>query len=350
MGRIYTRAEITSIEEHQVSRGKNLKITETWVMLKILDGHLEGKTKKAIFGGKSDMPVEMQYRVGQKVFIGIAEEGFEGSAEYISIYDTDNTIYIIILLFLMAAAIIGIGRIKGLFSLIALGISILLFFRVLIPATLKGYSPLPIAVLLSIISILITLPLIAGLKKKTLAAILGASAGIVLSSLLAMFFGSIMHLSGLVTNDMLTVFYAADVNIDLRGLALSGMIIAALGAVMDICISISSSAAEIFHANPEISEKKAFTSVLTIGTDILGSMVNTLILAYVGSSMSLILLIAMKLKPGMPFWLVLNYNPVLGEIIKSVIGSLGMFLSIPITAWIAVKLHHRTVISRQKEF
>lgn len=338
IGRIYTRAEITAIEEHKVTRGKNMTIKETWIILKVLDGELKGTIKKAVFGGENDMPVEMQYYVGQKVFIGIASEGYEGSSEYISIYDTDNTLYITILFILMVSAVVAIGRLKGLFSLLALGVSILLFFMVLIPATLRGYSPLPIAVSLSIISILVTLPLIAGLKKKTLAAILGASGGVILASLLAMIFGSLMHLSGLVTNDMLTVFYAADVNIDLRGLALSGMVIAALGAVMDICISISSSAAEIYNANPTLSEKEAFSSVLTIGTDILGSMVNTLVLAYVGSSMSLILLIAMKLKPGMPFTLVLNYNPVLGEIIKSVIGSLGMFLSIPLTAWIAVKL------------
>jgi len=348
LDRIYTRAEITAIEEHTVDRGSGLKLKETWIMLKILDGELKGSVKKAVFGGENDMPRDMQYRIGQKVFIGIARAGYESSTEYISLYDIDNTLYIIILVLLMVLAIVGIGRIKGFTSLIALCISILLFFMVLIPATLKGYPPLPIAVGLSILSILITLPLIAGLRLKTLAAILGASGGIILASFLALLFGSLMHLSGLVTNDMLTVFYASDVSIDLRGLALSGMIIAALGAVMDICISISSSAAEIYRANPNIPEKKAFSSVLTIGTDILGSMVNTLILAYVGSSMSLILLIAMKLKPEMPFTLILNYNPVLGEIIKSVIGSLGMFLSIPLTAWIAVKLYSRSTHMRNK--
>ena len=77
---------------------------------------------------------------------------------------------------------------------------------------------------------------------------------------------------------------------------------------------------------------------MNIGTDILGSMVNTLILAYVGSSLSLILWIAMRLQPGMPFWMVLNYNPVLSEIVKSAVGSIGMFISIPLTAFISVRL------------
>ena len=175
------------------------------------------------------------------------------------------------------------------------------------------------------------------LKTGTAAFIIIPDVSSVLSSLLAVASGWVMHLSGVITNDMLTIFYASDVNIDLRGLVLSGMIIAALGAIMDICISISSSTNEIYNANPEISSGEAFKSVMNIGTDILGSMVNTLVLAYVGSSLSLVLWITMRLEPGMPFWMVLNYNPVLSEIVKSIIGSIGMFISIPVTALISVK-------------
>jgi len=185
---------------------------------------------------------------------------------------------------------------------------------------------------------MITLPIIAGLRLKTLAAIIGASTGIIISSLLAVFFGWLMHLSGIVTNDMLTVFYAADIEIDLQSIVLSGMIIAALGAIMDVCISVSSSTSEIFNANPDIASKDAFKSVMNIGTDILGSMVNTLVLAYAGSSLSLILFIALRLDPGMPFWMIFNYNPVLSELVKSAVGSIGMFLCVPITALISVRL------------
>jgi len=341
--RVYARAEIIKIEKNDIDRGQGIKLMETWVHLKVLDGEYEGETKKAIFGGESDLPGEMTYKVGNRVFIGISKSEDLETTEYISIYDIDNSGSIIFMGILMVLAIVAVGRWKGLASLAALIVTIMLLFLVLIPLTLKGYPPLPIAVIISIISIFITLPIIAGLKLKTLAAVLGASGGIILSSFLAIGFGWLMHLSGIITNDMLTVFYASDVTIDLRGLALSGMIIAALGAIMDVCISISSSAAEIFHINPHISEKAAFKSVLNIGTDILGSMVNTLILAYVGSSLSMILLIAMKLKPGIPFWMVLNYNPVLSEIVKSVIGSIGMFICIPMTAMISVKLYRKSL-------
>lgn len=337
--RSYARAKITDIKKVQVKSESAEGLLETQVHLIVLDGQFKGQKKTAIFRGEDNLPKDMFYKKGDTVFIGISTVGYKDPEEYISLYDIDNSKSIIVLGILLAGAIISIGRIKGFLSLIALIVTIFLLFTVLIPLTLKGYAPLPIAILISIISIVITLPIIAGLKRKTAAAILGATSGIVLASVMALIFGFVMHLSGIVTNDMLTVFYASDIKIDLRGLALSGMIIAALGAIMDVSISISSSTAEIYQANPDLDRKEAFKSVLNIGTDILGSMVNTLILAYVGSSLSLILLISMRFEPEMPFWMILNYNPVLSEIVKSVVGSIGMFLSIPITALIAVKLY-----------
>ncbi len=339
--RIYTTAEITAIKIIELKRNQGIKLTETRIEMKVLEGEHRDEIKTAVFGGESDLPEDMRYKTGDRVFIGISKNHEEGSTGYISLYDIDNSPFIIILIGLMILFIIIIGKWKGVASLLALTLTIVLIFLILIPATLKGFPPLPITLGLAVISVIVTLPLIAGFRLKTLAAVLGATGGILLSGGLAILFGMIMHLSGIVTNDMLTIFYTSDVNIDLRGLVLSGMIIAALGAIMDICISIASSTAEIFNANPEISEKKAFTSVLNIGTDILGSMVNTLILAYVGSSMSMILYIAMRIKPEMPFWLILNYNPVLSEIVKSAIGSIGMFISIPLTAIISVKLYRK---------
>jgi len=339
--RIFTRAEITKIEKHRIAGDHNYPLYETKIHVTILDGVLKGQTKVATFRGEHDLPKDMFYKQGDVVFIGISKTGMESTPEYISLYDIDNTTMILILTVMLILSVIVIGKVKGFFSLMALLITILLLFFVLIPLTLKGYPPLPLAIVISIISTVITLPVIAGFKKKTFAAILGASAGIIIASILAYIVGNIMHLSGFVTNEMLTVFYVADVAIDIRGLALASIIIAALGAVMDVCISIASATAEIFNANPDLSPKDAFRSVLTVGTDILGSMVNTLVLAYVGSSLSLILLISMRIQPGMPVWMIFNYNPILSEIVKSIIGSIGMFICIPITAYISVHLYGR---------
>ncbi len=347
---VYAKAEITDIQLQEIANPQGIPLVESWIFLKILDGEFKGETKKAVFSGENELPEEMQYRKGDRVFIGISSLGIEGSTEYISIYDMDNTKSLIVLLALMVVIVIIVGKLKGLASLLALLVTIALLFLVFIPATLKGYPSLPIAILISIISIIITLPIIAGFKLKTLAAILGAICGIIFSSILAYTFGSIMHLAGIITNEMLTVYYASNIRIDMKGLVLSGMIIAALGAIMDVCISIASSTAEIFSANPEIDEKTAYKSVLNIGTDILGSMVNTLILAYVGSSLALILFISIRIQPEMSVGMILNYNLILGEIVKSAIGSIGLFVSIPITALISVKIYKKYYTFKKESF
>lgn len=340
--RIYTRAIITNIETIPIKSEKNVKLIERRVHLKIIDGDLKDQKKIAIFRGEDDAPKYVQYKPGNTVFIGVSKVGYtEDMEEYVSLYDIDNTKSIIFLGIFLLLIIVLVGKTKGFLSLIALLITILLLFFVFIPLTLKGYPPLLLAVIISIVSILITLPIISGFNLKTFSAISGASLGIIICSILALLFGWIMHLSGIITDSMLTVFYASNVTIDLRDLSLSSMIIAALGAIMDVAISIASSTAELYRINPDLSVTQAMKSVLNIGTDILGSMVNTLILAYVGSSLSLLILISLRFEPGMPYWMIFNYNPVLSELVKSAIGSIGMFLSIPITAFIATNLYKK---------
>ncbi len=291
------------------------------------------------------MPKDMFYRQGDRVFIGISRvEGLE-SEDQIAIYDIDNSRGIVALALLLAAAILVVGRLRGILSMLSLVATIIIIFYILIPMTLKGYSPLPMAVLTSLFAIAVSVPIILGFRKKTVAAILGASSGVIIATLLSLFTGWIIRLSGIVTGEMMTVYYSSSVDVDLRGLALSGIVIAALGAIMDVCISIASAAEEIFRVHPEISVKEAFKSVITVSSDMLGATVNTLMFAYVGSALPLVLLISMKFDAGTPIMMVFNYNPVLSELVKSAIGCIGMFLSMPVTAIISIELNKR----KQKE-
>lgn len=334
----YSRARIVTIKKNRPAGDVPREMSETIVTVKILDGTHKGEKMNSVFGGDSDLPSDLQYREGMTVFVGISPGSANGDRSPITIYDSDNTMVIIIMMVLFVIAIALVGRLKGMLSLLALAVTVLLLFLVLIPATLKGWPSLPISLAIAILSILITLPIIAGLKKKTAAAILGSMGGIIGAALLAVAAGHFIHLSGIVTDEMLTVFFVAENTIDVRGLALSGMIIAALGALMDVCMSIGSSASELYQARPDMDRAGAFRALMNIGTDILGSMVNTLILAYVGSSLSMVLFIALRLQPGMPFWMVLNHAPVLSEIVRSLVGSLGMFMAIPLTAFISVRI------------
>lgn len=337
--RKFARAEIIKIERLAIDENNPYDV-EVNVHLKILEGELKGQSHVVTFGGDDNMPKEMFYREGDIVFIGISVTGGAEGVDYIHIYDVDNSTGIVFFGVLLLVVILLVGRIRGIMSILAFIATIFLIFYLLIPMTLQGHSPLPVAAGICIIAIIVTIPIILGFRKKTIAAIAGASSGILIATFLALLAGWIMRLTGIVTNEMMSVFYASVTDIDLRGLALSSIIIAALGAIMDVCISIASAAEEIFRVHPEISFKEAFRSVITVSSDMLGATLNTLLFAYVGTSLPLVLLIALKMEPGIPFTMVLNYNPVLSELIKSAVGCIGMFLSMPATAVICIKLHN----------
>ncbi len=338
--RHYARAKVEKIERRKKS-GTHPPLVEIRVHLRILDGEKKGQTHISTFYGEDDMPAGMFYHEGNTVFIGISKMEGVDEVEYVSIYDVDNTRGILILALLLMAAIVFVGRLRGILSMVSLIATVVLVFYALIPLTLQGRSPLPMAVGIALLSIVVTIPILLGFRTKTIAAILGASTGVLLATILAIFSGWLMHLSGIVTNEMMTVFYASEIDVDLRGLALAGIVIAALGAIMDVCISIASATEEIFRVHPEISVSEAFKSVFNVSSDILGATVNTLLFAYVGSALPMVLLIAMRIDPDMPFWLVFNYNPVLSELVKSAVGCIGMFLSMPATAIICIELHKR---------
>lgn len=337
----YAKAKINTIETRRLTDETTGEVQiETIFSLEILSGDFKGETKQVVYAGQDSMPAYSRYKEGDKIFIGFNSIMMEDETDdYIALYDLDNTVGITIVMILLVITIVGIGKTKGLFSLLALMITVGLIFFVFVPLTVKGYPSLVLTVLISIISIFITIPVITGITRKTTAAITGATSGVIVATILALICGWSMHLAGIITDDMIQVFYLAENRIDLRNLALSGMIIAALGAIMDVAVSIASATSEIFEANPKIEFKKAFVSSLTIGKDILGSMVNTLILAYVGSSLSIVLIIYMKYDAQMPISMIFSHNPVLIEIIKSFVGSLGMFTAIPATAFIATKIH-----------
>ncbi|HOP65185.1 MAG TPA: YibE/F family protein, partial [Spirochaetota bacterium] len=296
--RSYARAEVVKIERVEGEQNNPYDVLVR-IHLRVLDGEKKGDTPVVEFKGEDNMPKDMFYRAGDVVFIGISRGGEEG-VEYILLYDVDNTKGIIIFVIVLILAIVLVGRFRSVLSMLSLLATIFLLFYVLIPMTLKGSSPLPVAFVISLFSIAITIPIILGFQKKTLAAIIGAASGVVLATVFALLAGWIFRLTGIVTDDMMTVFYASSNDINLRGLVMSGIVISALGAIMDVCISIASATEEIFRVHPEISFGEAFKSIVTVSSDMLGATVNTLMFAYVGGALPLVLLIGMKYDPAMP--------------------------------------------------
>jgi len=302
------------------------------VILKILSGELKNR-EFTFINEITNNPLDIKLSQGDKIIVNIEKYKDQEHKIFIVDYYRLPGLAALIVIFLLFLIIIG-GR-QGFKTVLSLIFSIFLIFYILIPKILTGSNPLILAFLISIFITLIALLFISGWQKKTLIAILGTLGGLIIAVLISFLFTKLTYLTGLSTEEARTLFYKYP-KIDPRGVFFSGIIIAALGAVMDVAMSIASSLNEIKSATQKISFAKLFKAGIQVGKDIMGTMSNTLIFAYVGVSLPLLLLYK---DFGSTYRNFINLNFVADEIIRSIGGSIGLIAVIPITALIGAFLY-----------
>lgn len=282
-------------------------------------------------------PISRLYNIkvkeGSKVIIGVLEKNGNFQMNLYS-YDRSNMIYLLIAIFIISVVLIG--GFKGIKSLVALFFTLICCVYLMVPLMLRGVNPIIAGILMSILSIIVTLILVSGFNKKTLAAILGTVSGVIISGLIAYAFGLLTNLSGLNMSEAESLTYIAeDTGLKISGIMFTGILIASLGAVMDIAMSIASSIFEIYKINNKITFIELFKSAMNIGKDTIGTMTNTLILAFAGGSLSILILI---FSANMPFNKMINLDLLGIEIIQGLSGSIGIVLAVPITAFVGCYL------------
>ncbi len=221
------------------------------------------------------------------------------------------------------------GKKKGITSIISIIATVLLIFFVLVPAILSGINPLIASVITGILSTIITLYLVGGFNPKSTSAVLGTSISLIFSGLLSLLAIYIAHLTGFAGEENMFL-YTARPDLDFTGILAASIIIAALGALMDTSVSIASTINEIHETDKSLSITSLFKSGMNVGKDIIGTMSNTLILVYMGSSLPLILL-----SSNIDLNKFFNLNQVATEIISALIGSIAILVCVPATAIIA---------------
>ena len=238
--------------------------------------------------------------------------------------------YIAILGIIFIACVILFGRKKGFNAIIALGFTCLAIFLIFIPAILSGMNIYVTTIIICIYSIVTTLLIVIGVNKKALSAMLGCLGGVILAGSLMFIMDAVLRLTGALDRDTEVLLLLPTENpIDLRAIVFAGVILGAVGAIMDVAMSIASSLWEVNAAGGASDFKSILKSGINIGKDILGTMLNTLILAYIGSSLSLILLITAN---AISLTALFNMELIIVELLRALIGSFGMLLTIPLTA------------------
>lgn len=311
------------------------------VEVEILSGKYKGQTFHVENGLSDNVAYNILVKKGDKVVVAIEEEGINGEVEvFISDYSRGD--YLLYLTLIFVVLILLIGRTKGVRAIISLTLTMGSIVYILLPLILKGVDPVPISIAISIGVTVITIFLVGGINSKSISAIIGTSIGVVIAGIISYVIGSQINLTGLSAEEATMLMYIPqEISFNFSNLLFSGIILGALGAVMDVGMSISSSIDEIYKANNELTTKELFDSGMNVGKDIMGTMTNTLILAYAGTSIPLLLLF-MAYETSIVK--IMNMDIIATEIVRSLSGSIGLILTIPITAIIA-----STLVKRDKE-
>ena len=265
-----------------------------------------------------------------------------GDSKNVSVYSKDRIVAVAAFVGIFLLLICVIGGKNGVKSVIGLVFTFVAIFMIYIPLIYRGFSPFWAAVIITIITTIVTMYLISGIAVKTLCAILGTVIGVLLAGLSAWLFGRVADIDGYNVSNIETLAYVGQItNIQIGGLLFSGILIASLGAVMDVAMSVSSAISEIHDKAPQLGCLELFKSGMNVGRDMIGTMSNTLILAFVGSAVSELVI---NYAYNLPFRQIINSYNIGIEIMQGVSGSIGVILTVPavavVTAWMLTRGEH----------
>lgn len=308
------------------------------VIVEITSGKFKGKQYQTTNYLSTLFNIDAQ--VGTRVIVRLDPKG-EGYSAFI--YSYDRSMIILFMFIFFAAALLYIGRGKGATALISLLVTLCSIVGILFPLIEYGFPIILVTVLIVFYNIVFTFVMIDGINTKTVSAALGTLSGVLVASLFAVIAGYFSHISGFQTNEAEELLLiGTDHGMKIKGLFTAGILIAALGAVMDVAMSIASSIHELHSVNDKLNAVELFRSGMNIGRDAMGTMANTLILAFAGSSFTLLLLIYYY---DISFTQLISTDLVAREVIQGLAGSIGIVLTVPIVAFLSAKIETMKLVS-----
>lgn len=309
---------------------------EQTLLVEITTGRYKGET---LLTSNSVGPLySEQARVGDRVVVIIST--YPGGDHRATVYEYDRStpIYIILGLFFLVTVLVG-GK-TGLKSILGLGLTVGLLLTVLIPLLLKGLPTLPTVFALCSFVAAVCFVILGGADRKILCAILGTVAGMAMAMAFGLLAQSLAHINGLRMADAepLLQLRQTGTPIGLRGLLVAGIIVSSMGAVMDVAMSVSSALAELKAVNPGLGFGELWKSGMNIGRDMVGTMTNTLILAFLGSGFTLIIYLYSLELPANE----LMSSSYMGlEVVSGIASAIGVVLSVPVTCLLGAALFGR---------
>jgi uncharacterized membrane protein len=288
----------------------------------------EGEDKNRIVSFTNDyLPLE----AGDAFFIRyfIATDG----SEYFQVHEVNRTGPLLLLVLLFSVVVLVFGKLQGVRSLVSLGASLLAIVFVLIPLLLHGYPPVLVSVLVASLILLVAIYFTHGFHIRSHIALMGTIGTVILTGILAQLAILWTRLSGFASEESIYLNFNTLGELDFVGLLLGGIIIGVLGVLDDIAITQTAVVYELYGMDEKVSEKEVYKKALRVGKEHVGALVNTLVLAYVGVSLPLLLYMATS---QASFGVVMNQEVIATEIVRTIVGSIGLIFTVPITTFLAV--------------
>lgn len=314
---------------YEDSAQEGFEQTKQVVTLKFLTG--ENKNEIIVLDNQLSGNPFYDIKLKENMKVVLHAEKIDNKTFY-SIENVYRLPVLVSLIALFALLLCIIGRKKGIYSLITIFVIILIILKMLSPMIQIGINPILSTIFASLLSTVVTMFLVGGFNRKSTSAVIGCFVTLLIASLLACISVKAGYITGF-TDENSNFLYAVHPEINFVSIAVSMMIIAALGAVMDVSMSIASTINEIYSIDNTKTLKELFISGMNVGRDIIGTMANTLILVYLGTSLSLILLLS-----NIDLYKFINLNQITTEIISALIGTIAIIICVPITAFFAAKL------------
>ena len=327
------KARVVEILEENKSTRENGSLA-IFQKLKLVGLEKEWKGKEIIFDGtKFDIISSVTYRVGDKVLVSY-NPGVDGEDNFYVIgFFRQNIIYWLAGLF--AILVILVGRLKGVRALLSLLLTFVVILKFIIPRILAGGNPLLATIIGSFFILILVIYFTEGINLPSTIAIVSVVISLAIVGASSLWFTSLTKLTGFASDDVVYLVGFTGGVINLQGLLLAGILIGALGVLDDVVISQVTLVRELKKANPSLSRKGVYKQAMKVGVSHLSSMVNTLFLAYAGAALPLLILFSVKQPPFLTFGQVLNHEVIATEIVRTLAGSVGIILAVPIATFLA---------------
>ena len=335
LNEIFEARVLEILDQREIPREDGSFGIQQNLKLKGLEGTWKGKEFE--FDGISEIDAVSAnvYKKGDRVIVNYQTDLDGNDVFYVVDFVRRWPLYLLAILFALAITIIG--KVKGLRSLLALVLSFLIILKLTVPLILAGWPPLTVGVVTCVIIFLAIIYLTDGWNQKSHLAVISLILSLIVVALLSALFTHLTRITGTASEETLFLIGIGAKAIDFKGLFLAGLLIGALGVLDDVVIAQIEAVVQIKKLNPKLPWTKTFTSALEVGNAHLGAMVNTLFLAYAGASLPLLMLFSIKQAPFLTFNQVINGELIASEIVRTLVGSLGLAVAIPISTYLAAK-------------